>query len=364
MPATMRDFREGLPARPSDKRIDVDFGTQQCIAWTTVEHLPPAASSQTLDVRARLPVAFASRPRSSIMKLSCALTLVFAIGAASAAAQTFGGPFAPLPIPEGLAACAPGAPAAVTVMVPSGYGPAATLTVSIDIAHTWYGDVKLAITNPAGLTITALVPGCEGSLDDGSDLAGVYVLDDAGAMTLDAASAAAAAVIPPGTYAPDNALAGLLVCGSDASGAWTFTFDDHFNVDPGTLNALTMTLMPGPAAPAGPVYTLCQAGPGAPVYVTHAGGVPGATFINPVVVGAGATPNGWFFGLDIRYDDLILELSFAPGIFSGVLDPTGAFTSAPLPLPAGLVLGTVGVHFDPGTALPVFASEPFDFLVL
>jgi hypothetical protein len=296
------------------------------------------------------------------MKLSC-LMLALTLGAASAAAQTYGGPIALLPIPDGTGTCIPGAPVSVTIAVPS-YGPAATLTVDIDIAHTWYGDVKLVITNPAGLSVTALVPGCEGSADPSSDLAGPYTLDDSAGMTLDAAAVAAGPVIPPGTYAPDNALAGLLVCGSDASGTWTFTFEDHYIGEPGSVIGLTMTLTSGPPAPAAPVFTFCQAAPGAPTFVVHAGGVPDAIFINPVTLGTGFTPSGWFFGLDIAYIDLMTELIYPVGIFSGTLDSSGNFTSVPLPIPAGFILSTVGVHFDPVTGYPIYVGEPFEFTVL
>jgi hypothetical protein len=293
------------------------------------------------------------------------LLVAFSLGAASAAGQTFSGPNASFPIPDGAGTCIPGAPASTTVIVPAGYGPAATITVDMTIGHTWYGDLKLVITNPAGQFVTALVPGCEGSLDDDSDLQGEYTLSDAAPMTLDAAALArVGSVIPFGTYAPDNPLSGLLVCGGDASGAWTFTFDDHHNFDFGFVTRARVTLTPGPPFVAAPVFAFCQAGPGTPVFVTHVGGVPGALFINPVALGTGHTPSGWFLGLDIAYADLLTELNHPPGIFSGFLDGTGSFTSAPLPVPAGFVLAAVGIHIDPVTGYAVYISPAFDFTVL
>ncbi len=285
--------------------------------------------------------------------------------AAPLAAQTFGGTIPTLAIPDGLGSCSGSPPVSTTVTVPPGYGPASSMTVTIGITHTWYGDVKLTLTSPTGTALELMRNSCDGSLDDSSDLGGQYTFSDTAATTFDAAAAAfsagAPAVIPPGSYRGDVGLSGALFCGVE--GTWTFTFSDGFSSDTGSVNYVAINLTPGtPTAPS-PVFNVCQAGPGANMVVVHAGGVPGSFFFNPVVIGTGHTPNGWAFGLDININDLAAQLNAPQGIFFGTLDGSGGHFLS-VPVPPGLNFGTGGVHSDPTTGLPTFSSGAFDYTTI
>jgi len=281
----------------------------------------------------------------------------------AASAQVFGGPIVPaLAIPDGLVGnCVPGAAVTHTVTVTGGPATITSLVVGIDINHTWYGDVEVTITSPGGTTVAVNVPGCSGSLDDSSDLAGLYTISDGGAQGWDAAALAAGTTVPPGTYFGDNPLAA--VYGQNANGNWSVTFRDHFASDTGTVNAVTLDFA---ICGGGASYTIGQvpaATPGAPLVISHSCGAPGATYVTAVVIGNPASvPNGWFFGLDIPVNFLLTEVNFGAPFF-GTLDGTGSALFA-APLPAGLQLSSVGVHFDPVTGFPIYASIPGTYMTL
>lgn len=117
------------------------------------------------------------------------------------------------------------------------------LNVSLDIAHTWYGDVDIILAKSGGPSIQLLT---NGTPDDSSNLGGVYVLDDeAGGGSLDAAATAAGTSIPAGTYTPDNLLSAF--DGIDKAGDWTLTITDWCAVDTGTLNAWSLTFDNAPS---------------------------------------------------------------------------------------------------------------------
>ena len=92
-------------------------------------------------------------------------------------------------------------------------GTATSVSVSVDIAHTWIGDLLVELIAPDGTTITLHNRG-GGSADD---------IDQ--------------------TYAPD--FEGVLIAGN-----WTLRIDDNFVDDPGVLNSWTLTVDYGNAAAA------------------------------------------------------------------------------------------------------------------
>lgn len=296
------------------------------------------------------------------MKKFSTLGLAVLVLAGAAAAQTFGGPISPvLAIPDGAGACTPGATLSHIIPVAGGPTTMTSVVLGLDLSHTWYGDVEVTLTSPSGTTVNVNVAGCQGSLDDSSDLAGLYTLNDGAAQSWDAAALAAGTTIAPGAYVGDSPLAAFV--GQNSNGNWTIAIRDHFNSDTGTLNGATIDFG---VCGGGPYYTLGQvpaATPGAPLVINHGCGTAFATYITAVVINNPASvPNGWWFGLDIPVNFLITEINFgAP--FYGTLDGTGSYTFS-TPLPAGIQISSVGVHFDPVSGVPTFASVPNTYTML
>src|SRR5688572_7974609 len=154
------------------------------------------------------------------MRKAALATLVAAIALISttAPAQTYGGPITPLPVPDGIGTCTPGPTVTDTSVVVPTYGSGiASITVSVAMAHTWYGDLNVKLTSPLGTTVHLLGFACAG-VGDPSDLAGLYTFDDAAAVTFDAAAAATTLAVPVGSYRGDNPLAPFLC--EDPTGTW------------------------------------------------------------------------------------------------------------------------------------------------
>ena len=131
------------------------------------------------------------------------------------------------PIPDG-----PGG--SVSVMLPvSGVDPVLwDLDVTVDITHTWSGDLDIIITSPAGTMVT-LTSGNAGSADD------VYsgtLFDDQGGTP------ATQFVYTDGVTAtplvPEGALGAFY--GEDPNGNWTLTVNDNAGADTGTINSWSL----------------------------------------------------------------------------------------------------------------------------
>jgi hypothetical protein len=72
----------------------------------------------------------------------------------------------------------------------------------------------------------------------------------------------------------------------------------------------------------------------------------GANYFIAVTLAQGLTPNGWFFGLDIPWNQLVGE--FNGGFpFTGTLDASGASTFGPIFAPSGLPLWAVSTQWVP-----------------
>ena len=70
-------------------------------------------------------------------RLTSAAVIAVVMLAVPAAAQTFGGPLGPLPIPDGVGSCLPGTPLVVSLTVPPGTGPVPYLTLDVGLTQTW-----------------------------------------------------------------------------------------------------------------------------------------------------------------------------------------------------------------------------------
>lgn len=118
---------------------------------------------------------------------------------------------------------------------------AGDLSVRLNIAHTWVGDLRVTLTGPCGTTFVFDRPGVpQSTFGNSADLNGIYV------FTLSAASiipeTGGGPVIPPGNYLPsNNANPGVahnwagITFPCNAAGTWTLNVSDNAGGDLGTL---------------------------------------------------------------------------------------------------------------------------------
>lgn len=110
-----------------------------------------------------------------------------------------------------------------TITVAAGAGAeiaAGTLTVDLDISHTWLSDMTIDLTAPDGVTVFNLWANDGGS---GDDLIGTYP----GGTNLGGSGEA---------LNPDGAGDFSELNGTSPNGDWVLTINDPVNQDPGTLN--------------------------------------------------------------------------------------------------------------------------------
>ena len=104
--------------------------------------------------------------------------------------------------------------------------------------------------------------------------------------------------------------------------------------------------------------SLC--GPGvADITANIIGGPPNGGYFMCVTTNPGAFPNGWFYGLDPLFSEVIAQVQ-TPG-FVGPLSPTGTFTLGPIcGLPTGVItLYGVALGFaTPTIDTPIAATPP------
>ena len=129
-------------------------------------------------------------------------------------------PMDPIEVCQAINLAIPDAGSAVStvVAVPSG-GTIADVTVEVDITHTWIGDLSVDVEHN-GASVSLYDQGC-GDIDNMS-----LQFSDAGAAINCAASTSGAATLP---VQPLSAFDGM-----DASGNWTFSFQDHASADTGS----------------------------------------------------------------------------------------------------------------------------------
>jgi subtilisin-like proprotein convertase family protein len=110
------------------------------------------------------------------------------------------------------------------------------IDVSLDITHTYDGDLEITLISPSGRRVT-LVANVGGS---GEDFTGT-VFDDEAADDIDDG-------VPPfgGVFRPQQALS--LFDGEDPNGTWTLEVDDQTGVDEGSLNSWSVLITTGERA--------------------------------------------------------------------------------------------------------------------
>ena len=139
----------------------------------------------------------------------------------------------PLAVTDGLNGGGLGTPVAqITVNIPDS-ATIESMTVSVDVTHTYVQDLVLQLLHPDGTTFANLwAQECTSE----NDL--VITFDDAGIPI--ACPGGTNTSIPAGTYAPSDPLSTFN--GLDAQGDWTLFVADTFAGDGGQLNSLTMTI--------------------------------------------------------------------------------------------------------------------------
>ena len=101
------------------------------------------------------------------------------------------------------------------------------LSITVNVDHTWRGDLKLKLTSPAGTSVTFLDPS---SNDSDDDVTGTYLLGD--------------------------------FDGEDINGTWTFNVSDHARYDTGSIQAWSLTACYEPGtAPDAPTVDSFYASP-------------------------------------------------------------------------------------------------------
>jgi len=118
--------------------------------------------------------------------------------------------------------------ATATFTVPAGSGAIAALRVTLDIRHTYDGDLYGFLIAPDGTSVE-LMAGNGG----GGDNFSVTTFDDTAGATIGSAAAPY-----NGTFRPTGALSALN--GKTAAGVWTLRIEDRFDADVGTINAFSI----------------------------------------------------------------------------------------------------------------------------
>ncbi|RKE98612.1 zinc-dependent metalloprotease [Ichthyenterobacterium magnum] len=144
-----------------------------------------------------------------------------------ASAQNLG-----LAIPDGTGTTTPvnGPPVTHTINVPDN-GAIESLTVNIDVSHTYVGDLLVRITHPDGTTFANVWAGNCGSTDDFD-----ITFDDNGSAIVCTTDTNPTT----GTFIPEEALS--IFNGLDAAGDWEILIADFFAGDTGTLNDWSLNI--------------------------------------------------------------------------------------------------------------------------
>ncbi|MDI1318373.1 reprolysin-like metallopeptidase [Flavobacterium sp.] len=117
-----------------------------------------------------------------------------------------------------------------TLNIPSG-GTINSITVTMDITHTWINDLRAILISPAGTQINLFTNPC--TSDDIQNVSATF--DDNG-------TAVVCGVDPgiSGVVIPVQALSGLV--GQSSTGTWTLRIRDMFNQDGGVLNSWGLSI--------------------------------------------------------------------------------------------------------------------------
>ncbi|MCW8136939.1 MAG: hypothetical protein KIT75_14895 [Planctomycetota bacterium] len=163
------------------------------------------------------------------------------------------------------------------------------VSLSLDLTHTWVGDLSVTLTDPNANSHTIFArPGVPGStFGHSSDLNGTYEFIDSGTSFW---AVTPVNPVAPGSYYPSlpNTGAANLFSGSafigltagQANGTWTLNIRDHAGGDTGSCSAATLTITT--SAPVAPAFTSTPITSGMEgamySYTATASGLPAPTF--------------------------------------------------------------------------------------
>jgi GEVED domain len=102
-------------------------------------------------------------------------------------------------------------------------------------------------------------------------------------------------------------------------------------------------------------------GPGS-LQFNLSGGPLGGAYFHAIVLTPGAFPNGWLYGIDITFPEIVNELTIGYP-FVGVLNPCGATQFGPIfAVPPGLTIYSVGIGSPgPTLTLPTATTAPVSY---
>lgn len=200
------------------------------------------------------------------MKTKLPLVLLFLCSIANAQTYSFTTVTA-IPDGTGAAGCASLAttigsvPTIINVPITATITDPTKVTISLDLVHTWLGDVVAQLTTPGGTTcalIKRMGSTTDSSCGDSSDFATGNVLsfNSANTTTINVATPGATTSIPTGMYAPTAGAStfptAIPLCnlatflnGVAINGNWTMTLYDNGAEDTGSLNAWRLIFTTG-----------------------------------------------------------------------------------------------------------------------
>ena len=122
------------------------------------------------------------------------------------------------------------------------------VNVSVDMSHTWVGDLSFTLSSPSGTAVTFIdrpgVPASQYGCDGDNILA---TLDDSAALPVEAQCGGSTPTIN-GTFASNNALSTFN--GQSANGTWSLQVQDAYTAaDGGSLNSWSITVCTSGAVP-------------------------------------------------------------------------------------------------------------------
>jgi subtilisin-like proprotein convertase family protein len=182
------------------------------------------------------------------------------------------------------------------------------LNVTIDIDHTWIGDLDVFLTSPTGTQVELFTDvGLQGDYID-------VLLDDDASATLPETTTDIS-----GSYHPEGSLADFI--GEDIDGAWTLTVTDDQGGDEGILNGwgLSFEIADGSSG-------LCAAADCLDMLTTAPSTPDGAYWLDPLGTGAtlyecDMTNGGW---TEVFYNDVDFQSPEAGWTMQSTYDCAGS----------------------------------------
>jgi subtilisin-like proprotein convertase family protein len=151
-------------------------------------------------------------------------------------------------------------------------GSITSVEVSLDISHTFVGDLRVQLQGPGGTTADLSIrprttgTGCTTTgaqtNNTGTDLAGVYTFTDAAAQSIFDAVAASPTTLAAGAYKAASCggtavSLNSIFAAENPNGVWTLSITDNAAGDTGTLRNWSITINGGSAPPCSLVGACC-----------------------------------------------------------------------------------------------------------